>query len=480
MKTIIIIFCLSFSTLMAEETAQLIPQYAQHSFPHEWYKTQLLLWKKEVQKEPKNAIAWYQIFKAQRYAFFGDTITSRDAKTETMKTLLETMGNHVPESPEYHLAMWRNGGSNRELYHHLEKAFTLAPNHPEIPGEMVVYHELTLNKPKRDFFIKKMYDKKNSIAPALMEYGYNVLMSLEKNAVLFVAGDNDTYPLWILQAVKGIRPDVLILNTYLFTEKIYHEGIVKKYAFKADESLLSDEYQSQVGQNKAIADYIKTLCERYTERPIYFGLTIDTSITSPLQEYIYITGLAQKYSRKHFDNIAILKHNWEKFRLDYLSLEYYTEDFNANAPWLPFFNMNYISPITVLYEHYSYAGDKEKAASLKEFALTLSDKAEQTEEVRRYFNDIDAKTVSTVNEMPAVAENDFIIKPNPAHQSVTIELPAALTARVVITDMRGNIVKEVQISGSLTLPTTDLQSGNYTVQFFGDFGVFSKNLVIAR
>ncbi|HRK59107.1 MAG TPA: hypothetical protein PLI74_05665, partial [Candidatus Kapabacteria bacterium] len=79
MKTIIIIFIMSFSMIMAEETAQLIPQYAQHSFPHEWYKTQLQLWKKIVQKEPQNAIAWYQIFKAQRYAFFGDTITSREA-----------------------------------------------------------------------------------------------------------------------------------------------------------------------------------------------------------------------------------------------------------------------------------------------------------------------------------------------------------------------------------------------------------------
>ena len=142
--------------------------------------------------------------------------------------------------------------------------------------------------------------------------------------------------------------------------------------------------------------------------------------------------------------------------------------------------MNYISPIAVLYEHYSYAGDKAKAATLKEFALTLSDKAEQTEEVRRYFNDIDAKTISTVQESPSITASNIVIKPNPAHNSVTFDIPSTMTTRIVIIDMQGNIMKEIETAGTITIPITDLINGNYTVQFFGDFGVLSKNLVIVR
>ncbi|WP_166383986.1 DUF2723 domain-containing protein [Polaribacter sp. 11A2H] len=74
------------------------------------------------------------------------------------------------------------------------------------------------------------HDRSNRYTTHLNAQAY--LESCDENAIMFTIGDNDTFPLWYMQEVEGIRTDVKLVNTSLFATAWYIDQM-KRATYKA-------------------------------------------------------------------------------------------------------------------------------------------------------------------------------------------------------------------------------------------------------
>lgn len=91
------------------------------------------------------------------------------------------------------------------------------------------------------------HDRTGNFLP--FDYSYNLLQSADEGAIIFTNGDNDTFPVWYIQDVMGVRRDVRIVNLSLGNTLWYVYQLKNMRPWGADkipltfpdESLLVDE-----------------------------------------------------------------------------------------------------------------------------------------------------------------------------------------------------------------------------------------------
>jgi len=338
------------------------------NFTPGYFETESSKLSQEVLFEPTNSVNWGNYYRAERYSFYSknsNDITSTEQKE--LDDIVKNMEKFVPQSYEYHFLTYLNGNNNPDLVNHLQKAYELNSNSAEVLVQYTSYYELTGNDAKKKEFCKSLVNA-GVYSVGILEFNKNLLNSVEQNGILITHGENDTYPTWIQQNIKNERIDVKVLYIDLLENKEYREKEL---------NALGLDITTDIKTNKA--GFLKELASESKSRPVYFATTVAPELLKPMNANLYLTGLAFKYSESAFDNVELLKKNWNTKMVK----EKINSDKIAEGSIESKMNLNYLPGILMLYDNYSKSGNKE-AEKLKELALKLGSEGGKEHQVRLY------------------------------------------------------------------------------------------------
>lgn len=342
----------------------------EHSF--DWYEQQAMAWKQEIDKGTSNAMAWVYWYEANRMARnFCDSVKWESKKGDyfvSNDVIVEMAEKAIPNSFELNLlktSFYRTDNKTSGIY--LLKAQEIRPYDNLLFPFLTNYHLFKNDKLNLELTCKKWFES-NETPQEILTTAYNMLISLDQNAILITYGDNDTYPSLILQNALKIRPDVQVIGIGMIRKDEYIEQVCKELGIKP---LASDN-----DSNKKQKTFFKHLVEN-TKRPIYVSIFTVSDVYKDYEKNMYLTGLTLKYSPKPFNNMAVLRNNVEnKFMLDFLK-----RTFNNNNAQSVVIRMNntYLFPFQKLYEYYKLSGENDKAQEIKELAMLVAKKSSRAD-----------------------------------------------------------------------------------------------------
>lgn len=368
--TTLLFLNLLFSQFVLAQTPEPQISFAQEFKSTGYYVEQAELWWAELEKDSSSENNWYNYFRACR-----NTEGSNDWKSDFIKLspalrggqeIVQRIKNNVPNTFTYYYTSYLTNGIGTENYQNLLKAYELNPNFPGIHSSLISYAESNNDIEFRQK-VNREWIKTNYLSYQLLNYSYNVLISLDSNAILFTQSDNDTYPTWMIQDAKGIRTDVQVINIDFLLLDDYRKTLFEELNVPPMDLGEVDIDEYHLNWEKVVAHVINSY---NGNRPVYLGMTLFDHIYEDFKNQLYISGLAYRYSELRLStekqNIKLFE---ESFRLDYLK-DPLTVD--RNQMNINYQNTNYIRCFINIYKQYLSAQRISEAEELKELSLLIS------------------------------------------------------------------------------------------------------------
>lgn len=364
-------------------------------------------WQAYVDAHPGSAVAYVELSRALRYA--GGTPV--EERNELIRTAYELDPN-CPEALEAVantcLTTKSPLATPREAYALASRACELAPDWPE-PHFTRWSLSILLGHPEDGQEELTALLEKGAYAAPVLDFGYNMLASAVRGAIVFTNGDNDTYPPLSLQAARGIRPDVLIVNLSLLNLPEYVEMVWDRLPQdqrpfpKAEIQERHRAWKQGEDTTNSFSDVVvealmKPVGSVGWRKGVYFAVTVNPQVLERYEGYLRLEGLlfrvtseqlavAEEGAAVDADRTLDLFRN--TFRLDSATdLGYDWRPGNAAGLLV----MNYVAVLRRVATQKAEAGDLGDASYALREAIMLADfhgDAEMVQELAAYWAEVE-------------------------------------------------------------------------------------------
>lgn len=230
-------------------------------------------WRAYAAAHPNDGFAWAQVSRAASYA---------GAECDSSRAYAEWAVRVAPNEPEalaqlarHVWTVWCDGDAAPDAaIRLLERAQALDPTLDDTYIRLWVARLARGGRKAADAELVTMLDR-GRIPEPLVDYAYNELVALEPNAVLFTNGDNDTYPAVALQAGRGFRTDVTVINLSML-----NLGFYRRMLREPPNPVLAPidtTPDSIAGGPEAMRAIVDALVRPRGGRPVYFAVTVPTA-----------------------------------------------------------------------------------------------------------------------------------------------------------------------------------------------------------
>ncbi len=337
------------------------------------HKQKADFWKQKLQENPKDERAWINYAtNANQAAIFSGRQPEEEKDKKKMYSRAESaIANTATCAVIKNILFPSESSSPAEVIKIMEKWPNETLHYP-----YYMMNLLLINDRERIKSLCRQWYRSGTFPQQCLNFSYNELAGTEKNAVIFWDGSYmDGISMLILQHGKGVFTDRTVVNfPLLLADSLYRKQLFTELELPEykNDTVIGEEWKNIVAH-----------VARHSKYPVYFPFYMQEFLLQNhyfKKEYLSCEGLLLKYSEKTYDNLALLRRNFEHiYLLDYLRVSFFPKNQDVpyiDSKWIEPLNLYYIPAFRSLLKFYKESGDRAHYEELDSLLRSIIDRSD--------------------------------------------------------------------------------------------------------